>query len=454
VATRFRLTPYGRLCAGIAVLILIGWGVLLLPVMSAEHPATWAEALFTSTSAICVTGLIVRSTGHDWSFLGQVVILLMIQVGGLGFMTLSSSVLMYLRRKATLTEMVLIRESLGRYETDDLPSLLRRCLRIVLWVEGIGAALLFIRFALGSPWNGASAWVRQLPEAAWAAVFHSVSAFCNAGFSIWDDSFVRYADDAWVNSVMAALIILGGLGFFVLVDLEAWLRGLSRRERRGFRFQTKLVLATTVFLLVAGTVLIWLSNDGVGLLVAAFQSVTARTAGFNTIEMSKLSIPSIGVLIILMFIGASPGSCGGGIKTTTAAVLTLMGAAAFRSRKEASFRNRTFSRVTIVSAIALFFAAFLLVAAGSVFLMMVETGGVPLKDAGGRFAALIFEATSAFGTVGLTTGITPDLRMPSKLCLILLMFLGRVGPLGLISVSLRHGVRPLIRYPHEDVQIG
>ena len=454
MATRFRLTPYGRLCASIAVLILIGWGLLMLPVMSATHPATWVESLFTSTSAICVTGLIVRSTGQDWSFLGQVVILLMIQVGGLGFMTLSSSALMHLRRKATLNEMLLIRESLGRYETDNLPSLLKRCLRIVLWVEGAGALLLFARFAMEYPVGGEWAWLRHLPKAAWAAVFHSVSAFCNAGFSIWDSSLIKYADDAWVTGVMSALIILGGLGFFVLADLEAWLRARRGHKSHRFSFQTRLVLVTSAVLLVAGTLLIWLSNDGVSLLVAGFQSVTARTAGFNTIKMTSLSIPSIGVLMILMFIGASPGSCGGGIKTTTAAVLTFLGTTAFRGGREPSFRNRTFSRVTIGSAIALFFAALLLVVVSSVFLMMVESEAVTLETARGQFAALIFEAVSAFGTVGLSTGITPGLKVASKLCLVALMFLGRVGPLGLISVSLRHGVTPRIRYPHEDVQIG
>ena len=454
MATRFRLTPYGRLCASMAVLILIGWGLLMLPLMSAVHPATWLESLFTSTSAICVTGLIVRSTGHDWSFLGQVVILLLIQVGGLGFMTLSSSALMHLRRKATLDEMLLIRESLGRYEGDDVGALLKRCLRIVLWVEGIGAVLLFTRFVWEYPTGGEWAWLRHLPQAAWAAVFHSVSAFCNAGFSIWDSSLMEYADDVWVNGVMSALIILGGLGFFVLADLEAWLRARRERKTHQFRFQTRLVLVTSGVLLVAGTLLIWLSNDKVSLLVAGFQSVTARTAGFNTIKMTDLSIPSVGVLMILMFIGASPGSCGGGIKTTTAAVLMLLSTAAFRSGKEPGFRNRTFSRITIGSAIAVFFAAVLLVVSGSVFLLLAETGAVTLETARGEFAALIFEAVSAFGTVGLSTGITPELKMASKLCLVALMFLGRVGPLGLISVSLRRGVRPLIRYPEEDVQIG
>jgi len=460
---RLRMTPYARLALSMGTLILIGWVLLMLPAMSAERPATWLEGLFTSTSAVCVTGLIVRSTGHDWSFPGQVVILLLIQIGGLGFMTLSSSVLMHLRRKATLEEAAVIRESLGSVEQDGLPTLLWRCLRIVLWVESVGAVLLFVRFLLDRAVD--APWYVNLTRAAWAAVFHSISAFCNAGFSIWDDSLVRHASDPWVNLVMGGLIVLGGLGFFVLADLEAWLRSLRQRRSHSFRFQTRLVLVTTCSLLIGGALLIWLGEyrNGATLggrgpvtqfMMAQFQSLTARTAGFNTIDISQLTIPSVGVLILLMFIGASPGSCGGGIKTTTFAVLVVLATAAWRRGREPTFQGRAFGRVTVNSAVALFFAAFLLVLIGSVFLLMVEGRGAPLGTERGRFAALVFEATSAFGTVGLSTGVTPHLRAASKLCLVMLMFLGRVGPLGLISASLRGRARPVIRYPHEDVQIG
>jgi len=460
---RLYMTPYVRLALSLAVLILVGWVVLMLPGMSAGRPATWLEGLFTSASAVCVTGLTVRSTGHDWSLAGQVVILLLIQIGGLGLMTLSSSVLMHLRRKATLDEAAMIRESLGSASPDALPILLRRCLRIVLWIEAVGASLLFVRFLLekgeGSPW-----YIR-VANSAWTAVFHSVSAFCNAGFSLWDDSLMRYATDPWVNLVIGGLVVLGGLGFFVLADLEAWLRGLRKKQIRALGFQTRLVLVTTLALLVGGAILIWLGEHrneatlrGHGLfeqyMMAQFQSLTARTAGFNTVDIGQLTIPSVGVLIILMFIGASPGSCGGGIKTTTFAVLVVLATSAWRRDREPTFQGRAFGRVTISSAVALFFAAFLLVLFGSIFLLMIESGGAPLSREHGRFASLVFEATSAFGTVGLSTGITEHLRVPSKLCLIGLMFLGRVGPLGLVSASLRGAARPVIRYPHEDVQIG
>ena len=264
---------------------------------------------------------------------------------------------------------------------------------------------------------------------------------------------------------MGGLIILGGLGFFVLADLEAWLRARKARRAHSFRFQTRLVLTTTLALLIGGTVFIWLAEHlnadtlkqsalPSQVMMSLFQSLTARTAGFNTVEVSNLSVPSIGVLIILMFIGASPGSCGGGIKTTTFAVLMVLSSVAFRHGTEPTFANRTFSRRTVGSAIALFFAAFVLVLLGSVFLLMVEGEAVPLQSAQGKFAKLIFEATSAFGTVGLSTGITPELKTASKLCLVVLMVLGRLGPLGLISATLRGGLSATVRYPQEDVQIG
>ena len=444
-------------------MIALGWGVLMLPCMSVYRPATWLEGLFTSTSAVCVTGLVVRSTGHDWTLLGQFVILVMIQFGGLGFMTLSSSVLMHLRQRATLDEMVLIRQSWGGFEGQTLYRLLRRCLRLVLWVEGVGAALLFIRFLCGPVGEGG--WLKHAGVAAWAAIFHSISAFCNAGFSIWDDSLIQYADDVWINGIMCVLIILGGLGFFVLADIERWLRSHRSRKDYVLRFQSRLVLTTTLILILGGTLALWLSEKQNALTIAGdsppvqmmkafFQAVTARTAGFNTLDIPHLTIPSIGVLILLMFIGASPGSCGGGIKTSTFAVLIVLATTAFRDDEEPTFSHRAFSQATVNSAIALFFAAFVLVLLGSLALIMVETEAIPLQAAHGQFAALVFEATSAFGTVGLSSGITPELKAASKLCLIVLMFVGRVGPLGLLSATLQKGLKATLRYPREDVQIG
>jgi len=460
---RFRLTPYARLALSLGLLILVGWGVLMIPGMARGRALSWVDGLFTSTSAVCVTGLVVRSTGNDFSALGQLAILLMIQVGGLGFMTLSSSVLMHIRQKVSLGEAAVMRESLGLSPGTDLPRLLLRCLRMVAVVEGAGAVLLFARFQMQVPEG--QGWLEHVPRAAWAAVFHSVSAFCNAGFSIWDTSFTAYANDWFVNLVMAGLIVLGGLGFLVLVDLETWGRALRSKRRHRLGFQSQVVLTTTLGLILGGAILIWLGERmnpatlsekpfSTQVLLPFFQSVTARTAGFNTVDMRDLSVFSLAVLAVLMFIGASPGSCGGGIKTTTFAVLMTLAVGAFRYGREPSFRHRAFTRFAIRSAVALFFAAWAIVMCGGFFLVAVEEGSVPLEKAGPVFLKLMFEATSAFGTVGLSTGITPSLSTAGKLCLVVLMFVGRVGPLGLISASLRGGARPEIRYPQENIHIG
>jgi len=462
---RFFRTPYGQLFLSLMAMVFVGWAILSLPGMAAnpEKPLTWLDSLFTSTSAICVTGLVVRSTGNDFSLLGQFVILVMIQIGGLGFMTLSSSVLMHLRRKITLDQFAVIRESLGAPGSDRLPRLMVRCLRIVAIVETAGALLLFPRFSWNVP-NGMT-WWQNAPKALWQSVFHSVSAFCNAGFSIWDESLTRYTYDPWINLVMGALIVLGGLGFFVLADIEAWLR--ARRARRSHRigFQSRLVLLTTVCLIVVGALLIWmgerLNPATLGKqpiwrewMVPFFQSVTARTAGFSTVEVRKLSNFSVFVTILLMFIGASPGSCGGGVKTTTFAVFATLALGSLTSDTEPNFQRRSFGPVTVRSAMALVVVAAGIVLCGALFLMLVQYGGRPLDEAQFGFVELVFEAMSAFGTVGLSTGVTPFLTIPAKLCLIVLMFVGRVGPLGLVSVALRSGARPAIQYPSEDVQIG
>ena len=460
---RFRLSPYGRLCLGVGTLILLGWLILMLPGIAAKTPLTWLDRLFTSTSAICVTGLTVRSTGNDFTFFGQAVILLMIQIGGLGFMTLSSSVLMHLRQRATFSEFTAIGESLGRASAKELPNLLLRCLRIVMIVEAVGVVLLFVRFSICVP-EGTSP-LRHAPVALWQAIFHSVSAFCNAGFSVWDTSLAEYAYDPWTNVVMGGLIVLGGLGFFVLADVEAWLRSRRAGKRYKLKFQSRVVLLTSVSLIIGGAILIWLGERlnpetlaGKPLsqewMVPFFQSITARTAGFFTVNMRHLSTFSVGVIILLMFVGASPGSCGGGVKTTTFAVVGTLALGALRSIHEPNFRKRSFGPVTIRSAIVLLFTAGGLVLMGALFLMLVELEGTPLEEAQTRFVGLLFEAMSAFGTVGLSTGVTHLLSSAGKFCLILLMFLGRVGPLGLISATLRSGGRPLIQYPHEEIQIG
>ena len=456
-------TPYAQLCLSVFLSILVGWGLLMLPGMGARKPVTPLDGLFTATSAICVTGLVVRSTGHDFTLLGQAVILAMIQIGGLGFMTLSSSVLMHLRRKITLDQFAVFRASLGLPEGQRLPALMRRCFRLVAVIEVAGAALLFPRFNMAVPY-GETIW-SHAPKALWQSLFHSISAFCNAGFSVWDDSMARYVADPYVNCVMGGLIVLGGLGFFVLADVEEWIRARRDRREHRFSFQSRVVLATSLGLIVTGALFVWLGDrlnpatvqgGGIvrGVLIPLFQSITARTAGFSTVDMSALTNPSIFVTILLMFIGASPGSCGGGVKTTTFAVFATMAVGSLSRDEEPSFQRRSFGPVTVRSAVTLIVLSAGIVLAGALFLMFVEGQGAALSTARPQFVELLFETVSAFATVGLSTGITPTLTGVGKLCLILLMFVGRVGPLGLVSATLRGGVDPAVQYPAEDVQIG
>jgi len=435
----------------------------MLPGMAARAPITWLDGLFTATSAICVTGLVVRSTGNDFTLLGQAVILAMIQIGGLGFMTLSSSVLMHLRRRITLDQFAVFRASVGLPEGEQLPALMRRCFRIVFVVEAVGVMLLFPRFNMAMPPD--ETLLAYAPKALWQAVFHSVSAFCNAGFSIWDRSLIAYRFDPYVNVVMGGLIVLGGLGFFVLTDLEAWLRARRAQRKHKLLFQSRVVLLTSLLLILVGALLLYcgerMNPQTLGNLsvtrqwqIPFFQSITARTAGFNTVEMAKLSSFSVFITMLLMFVGASPGSCGGGVKTTTFAVFATMAIGSLARDEEPSFQRRSFGPRTVTSAIALVAVAGTLVLASALFLALVELPGTSLERTGSTFVELLFETVSAFGTVGLSTGITPTLSAAGQLCLIVLMFLGRVGPLGLVSASLRGGADPAVKFPSEDVQIG
>jgi len=480
---KLRLSSYTRLCLSFAILIALGFLLLCAPGMVSEgHSVRTLDHLFTCVSAVCVTGLTVVSVGNDYTFLGQFIILSLIQIGGLGFITLSSSLLMQLRRKATLSEATYLRESLAATSAEDLPRHLLSCMRLVAICEGVGVVLLFARFSLIHP--AEVSWLKNAPQALWQAAFHSVSAFCNAGFSTWDSNLTQFAGDWWVNIVICALIIAGGVGFFALVDIEAWLRSLRRAERYRLPFQTKVVLLTSLGLIVCGATLIWLGERlngppavapspaqqvasepatpaGVAQrpmaeqwLIAIFQSVSARTAGFNTADLGMFSSFSLAVLVMLMFIGASPGSAGGGVKTTTFAVLFTQALGALRPWRDPGMQSRSFGRITIRSAIVLFFVAGSLVIVGTLYLLLVETGGTAEARNHGRFLAYLFETTSALGTVGLSTGITAGFGAWGKVGLMVLMYLGRVGPLGLVSATLRGGVRSVIRYPEEDVQIG
>jgi trk system potassium uptake protein TrkH len=415
---------------------------------------SFLDALFTSTSAVCVTGLTVVDTGSRFSAAGQAVVLALIQVGGLGLMTFAVFVGVLLGRKVAFTDRMVIQDSMHHTPKAGIRRLVRYVLAFTLATEAAGAILLWLRFRGRFPAG----------EAVWQSVFHSVSAFCNAGFSLLADNLVRFRGDVFVNLVVTGLVIVGGLGF--LVNMEVW--DQARDRLRGSRsplptLHTRLALAVTVALLLAGTAgflaLEWGNvlrdlplRDRV--LAAWFHAVTPRTAGFNTIDYGQVSSDTLFFTIFLMFVGASPGSTGGGIKTTTLGLLVALVVARWRGQGRATVFHRTIPHAVMDRALTLALFAWVLVSLAAGLLVATETHGVPAGAAEPRFVALMFEAVSAFGTVGLSTGITASLSGAGKLVLIVLMYAGRVGPLTLVLAVGPPQRRGRFRYAEENVMVG
>ena len=433
---------------------MAGTVLLSLPVAQAGEPVSLLDALFTSTSAVCVTGLTVVDTGTRFSPFGQAVVLALIQVGGLGLMTFAVFVGVVLGRKVAFTDRMVIQDSMHHTPTAGVRRLVRYVLAFTLAVEAAGAALLWVRFRGQFPAG----------EAVWQSVFHSVSAFCNAGFGLLPDNLVRYRGDPLVNLAITGLIVVGGLGF--LVNMELW--DLVRARLRGGRaplltLHARLVLVVSAALLGVGMVAFLLLEWenvlrgmplGERLLASWFQSVTPRTAGFNTIDYGQVSSDTLFFTIFLMFVGASPGSTGGGIKTTTFGLLVALVVARWRGRGRATLFHRTIPHAVMDRALTIALLAWVLVSLAVGLLVFTETHGRPFAVAEPRFLALMFEAVSAFGTVGLSTGITPSLSASGKLVLAALMFVGRVGPLTLVLAVGPRQERGRFRYAEENVMVG
>lgn len=430
-------------------------GTLLLQTRWAASgtPLTWIDALFTATSATCVTGLIVVDTGKDLSLFGQWVVLGLIQLGGLGIMTFSSVFLLVLRRRLSFRGQSMVRETLGHKERSSVHRLIRDVFLFTFTIELAGGLLLLVVFLRN----------HTAPVALFSAVFHSISAFCNAGFSLYSTSFMDYRGDWILNITVMILIVAGGLGFTVLEDLaDAW---SDRRAGRAVKLtlHTKVVLSFTGALIAGGAVLIWVFEfrnalEGVGfsetVLACLFQSVTARTAGFNTLDYSMLTNTTLFISILLMFIGACPGSCGGGIKVSTFAVVS----AVFRDRLLAHSRVQLFRRTmpeeTVSRSVALLIASFAFVTVMTFLVLGTEIGPVPHHHGGGRFLDLFFEVVSAFGTVGLSTGATATLSSAGKLLIIGSMFVGRLGPLTLALAVGKKATRGRFQYAEENLMVG
>ena len=439
-----RLHPAQAVVLGFGITDLVGTVLLSLPVSSRSGEWTgFVDALFTATSAVCVTGLTVLDTATHWSGFGLVVILVLIQLGGLGIMIFASLVGLALARKLTVRSRLNTAAEAKAVGYDDVRGLVRGILLISLAIEALTFCFLAPRFAFGYDYSPG--------DAAWHALYHSVSSFNNAGFALYTDNMIGFATDPWICLPMCAAIILGGLGFPVIMQLRK-----EFRRPLHWSMNTRIVLWATALLLVGGTVYIvafeWTNPDTLGaydpasrILIGFFQSVQTRTAGFNSVDIGLMRDETWLGMDALMFIGGGPAGTAGGIKVTTFAVLFFIMATELRGEGAVNIFGKRLSRAVHRQAITVVLMAVAAVMIATISLMVVT--GIP-------FDRVFFEAVSAFGTVGLSTGITPVLPEAAEIILVMLMFLGRLGPLTLGSaIALRHR-RILYEYPKERPAIG
>lgn len=439
-----QFSPHQLMIVGFAVIVFLGTILLALPLSSSTGEGIGIlDALFTSTSAVCVTGLVVLDTGTDFSLFGQIVIMVLIQLGGLGFMTYGVLIALALGKKIGLKSRLLIQESTKSVSSQGLVRLAYSVFLIALFFESIVAIILTMR------WYGEM----ELTHAIYHAIFHSVSAFNNAGFALWSDSLSSYVGDPVVNILITFLFIIGGIGFTVLLDVY------HKRKWRTLSLHSKIVISTSTILSVAGFLFIFfieLLNPttfgsltwGERLLAAYFQGVTPRTAGFNTIDIGSMMVASQFFIIFLMFIGASTGGTGGGIKTNTFVVLVLSVWSIVRGKPDAQLFYRRISNEIILRALAVILISLGVILVVTLLLTITE------HSLQREFMEVLFEATSAFGTVGLSMGLTPDLSPLGKLIIIVTMFIGRLGPLTLAFALAQKSFTTKIRYAEEKVLIG
>ena len=436
-----RLSSFQIIILGFAGVILLGALLLMLPISTTAGGVTpFNETLFTATSAVCVTGLVVQDTGSYWSAFGQAVILTLIQIGGLGVVTVAASLALLSGRKISLMQRSTMQDAISAPQVGGIVRLTRFILRGTFLIELLGALAVLPVFCRDYGWRGV-----------WMAIFHSISAFCNAGFDILGTesnrypSLTGYADSPVINITIMLLIVIGGIGFLTWNDIceNKW------RFHR-YRMQSKVILVTTGLLILLPAVFFFFSDfsalpAGNRLMASFFQSVTPRTAGFNTVNLSAMSSASQGVMILLMLIGGSPGSTAGGMKTTTLAVLLANAVATFRQRDSAQFFGRRVDCSAVKTAATILMMYLVLFFGGAVFISAYENLSLP---------TCLYETASAVGTVGLTLGITPQLHIMSQMVLITLMYLGRVGGLTLIYAAFSGKKATGAKMPKEKIMIG
>ena len=436
-----RLSSFQIIILGFAGVILLGALLLMLPISATARCVTpFHEALFTATSAVCVTGLVVQDTGSYWSVFGQAVILTLIQIGGLGVVTVAASFALLSGRRISLMQRSIMQDAISAPKVGGIVRLTRFILRGTFLIELIGALAMLPVFCRDYGWRGI-----------WMAVFHSISAFCNAGFDILGTnnnlypSLTGYVQNPVINITIMLLIITGGIGFLTWDDICE-----NKLHFHRYRMQSKVIVIVTLVLNILPALFFYFADFGAlplgeRIQAALFQSVTPRTAGFNTVDLSAMSGASLGVMILLMLIGGSPGSTAGGMKTTTLAVLLANAAATFRRRDSAQFFGRRLDCGAVKTAATILTMYLALFFGGGVFISIYEN--LPLSSC-------LYEAASAVGTVGLTLGITPQLHIPSQMVLIALMYLGRVGGLTLIYAALSGKKTSNAKLPLEEITVG
>ncbi|AYV68958.1 Ktr system potassium transporter B [Niallia circulans] len=418
---------------------LLGTMLLKMP-LATTGTITWTDALFTSTSAMTVTGLAVIDTGGSFTLFGEIVILCLIQVGGLGIMTFAVLIFMTLGRKIGFKERLLIQQALGQTSIGGIIKLAKQLFLFSITLETIAAVLLAIRWIPEMGWQ----------KGVYAAIFHSISSFNNAGFSIWPDNLSRYVADPVVNIVISLLFIIGGIGFTVIFDL--W----KKSEFKKLTLHTKIMVVGTIVINVVAVLLVFgfeydnpqtlgdLSWSG-KIQAAYFQGVVPRTAGFNTVDIGGLNESTLFFMILLMFIGAGSGSTGGGIKLTTFLAMVFSVLSFLRNKEDIVIFNRSIDDRTVVKSLAITII--------SLFVIFVAIFILDITEKDARFLAIVFEVVSAFGTSGLSMGLTSTLTMAGKFVIVLVMFVGKIGPLTL-AFSLAKPNKSKIRFPKEDILTG
>jgi len=444
----YGIKPERRVLLSFLLVILTGSVLLMLPI-SSVNGVRYVDALFTSTSAVCVTGLTVVDIGAVYTLFGQIVILILIQIGGLGVMTLATALVVRFTPYLSFMSRLTIAQTIGSGERLSTRFILKAVLITTAIIEGIGALALFLVFIREFPWH----------KALYLGIFHAISAFCNAGFSPFGQSLEGYADSLPIIFIFSLLIITGGLGFVVVGDL--W-RKITHKNHR-LSLHSKLCLVATTALLVAGTLGIWAAEGSTllpkfgfinGIANCFFQSVTARTAGFNTIPQASLTDAAILLTMILMFIGVCPGSTGGGVKATTISIVMLLAISRLRGRATIAAFKRSISEDSILRALTVIMAALMAITLLFLVFQYAQPRPESMTHEHGWFVESNFELMSAFGTVGLSLGITPHLQDSGKIIIMILMFFGRIGLLTLVISLARPSQKGELVYTEEQVMVG